>query len=53
VDEQFETQEWSLETEDGKVIQLLEEERSDPFKNSALRAEVKEDNVSSNDNIIE
>ncbi|MCJ1238729.1 hypothetical protein MMC14_006720 [Varicellaria rhodocarpa] len=37
----FETQEWSLETEDGKVIRLLEEERVDPFKNTTLRAEDK------------
>ena len=42
-----------METEDGKVIQLLEEERSDPFKNSALRAESKGDDVASNDKIIE
>ncbi|MCJ1475336.1 hypothetical protein MMC13_003998 [Lambiella insularis] len=38
----FETQEWSLETEDGEIIQLLEEERADPFKNTTLQAEVKE-----------
>ncbi|MCJ1412305.1 hypothetical protein MMC19_006399 [Ptychographa xylographoides] len=37
----FETQEWSLETEDGKIIQLLEEERADPFRNTVLRAEAK------------
>ncbi|MCJ1299375.1 hypothetical protein MMC08_002167 [Hypocenomyce scalaris] len=35
---QFETQEWSLETEDGQVIRLLDEERLDPFKNTALQA---------------
>ena len=41
VGSQFETQEWSLETEDGKIIQLLEEERADPFRNTVLRAEAK------------
>ncbi|CAF9904712.1 MAG: hypothetical protein HETSPECPRED_004763 [Heterodermia speciosa] len=35
----FETQEWSLETEDGRVIHLLDENRTDPFKNTALQAE--------------
>ncbi|KAI4127146.1 MAG: hypothetical protein LQ347_004716 [Umbilicaria vellea] len=35
----FDTQEWSLTTEDGQVIQLLDEERPDPFKNTALQAE--------------
>jgi cytochrome c oxidase assembly factor 1 len=28
----FETKEWSLETEDGRTIQLLDETRTDPFK---------------------
>ncbi|MCJ1255730.1 hypothetical protein MMC24_003547 [Lignoscripta atroalba] len=37
----FETQEWSLEMEDGQVVQLLQEERSDPFMNTALQAEAK------------
>ncbi|MCJ1340220.1 hypothetical protein MMC09_005514 [Bachmanniomyces sp. S44760] len=37
----FETEEWSLKTEDGQIVQLLQEERSDPFKNTQLRAEVK------------
>ncbi|MCJ1355099.1 MAG: hypothetical protein MMC33_005090 [Icmadophila ericetorum] len=37
----FETQEWSLELEDGRVIQLLDEDRIDPFRNTALQAEVK------------
>jgi hypothetical protein len=50
---QFETLEWSLETEDGEVIRLLDEERADPFKNSTLRAEVKGDNALSNDKITE
>ncbi|KAI4122078.1 MAG: hypothetical protein LQ338_006011 [Usnochroma carphineum] len=35
----FETQEWSLEMEDGRKLQLLNEERADPFKNTALQAE--------------
>ncbi|KAL8793474.1 MAG: hypothetical protein Q9195_003957 [Heterodermia aff. obscurata] len=35
----FETQEWSLETEDGSVIHLLDENRTDPFKSPALQAE--------------
>lgn len=39
--EQFETQEWSLELEDGRKIDLLEENRADPFKNTALQAEAK------------
>ncbi|KAI4117711.1 MAG: hypothetical protein LQ345_002105 [Seirophora villosa] len=34
----FETKEWSLELEDGRVLQLLDEERADPFKNTALQA---------------
>ena len=38
---QFETQEWSLELEDGRKIDLLEENRADPFKNTALQAEAK------------
>ena len=32
------TKEWSLETEDGRKIQLLDEGRKDPFLNSALQA---------------
>ncbi len=36
---QFETQEWSLELEDRRVLSLLDEERTDPFKNTALKAE--------------
>lgn len=28
---QFKTEEWSLETEDGKVVQLLDESSGDPF----------------------
>lgn len=36
---QFETKEWSLETEDGRIVQLLDEGRGDPFKGSALQAE--------------
>lgn len=36
---QFETQEWSLELEDGRKLQLLDEERADPFKNTALQAQ--------------
>ncbi|KAI4287136.1 MAG: hypothetical protein L6R35_003605, partial [Caloplaca aegaea] len=36
----FETQEWSLELEDGRVLQLLDEDedRADPFKDTALKA---------------
>lgn len=30
---QFETKEWSLETEDGRTIQLLDEKSGDPFQN--------------------
>lgn len=37
----FQTQEWSLETEDGRVIQLLEDDRADPFQNTPLQAEAK------------
>ncbi|MCJ1414629.1 hypothetical protein MMC32_000956 [Xylographa parallela] len=48
----FETQEWSLETEDGRVIQLLEEERKDPFKNTALQAEVKGEVLLDNPQLI-
>lgn len=36
---QFETQEWSLEMEDGTKVYLLDEKRPDPFKNTALEAE--------------
>ncbi|KAL8734949.1 MAG: hypothetical protein Q9181_003017 [Wetmoreana brouardii] len=35
----FETQEWSLELEDGRKLQLLDEARPDPFKHTALEAE--------------
>ncbi|KAL8914798.1 MAG: hypothetical protein Q9171_000634 [Xanthocarpia ochracea] len=35
----FETQEWSLEMEDGRKLQLLNEVRDDPFKNTALQAQ--------------
>ncbi|KAL9104679.1 MAG: hypothetical protein Q9163_000422 [Psora crenata] len=35
----FETREWSLETEDGRIVQLLDEGKADPFKNTALQAE--------------
>lgn len=34
MDMQFETKEWSLETEDGRKIQLLDEGRVDPFRNT-------------------
>lgn len=36
---QFKTQEWSLELEDGRKIDLLEENRADPFRNTTLQAE--------------
>ena len=36
---QFETKEWSLETEDGRIVQLLDEGRVDPFQNTTLQAE--------------
>ena len=39
---QFETQEWSLEMEDSRRIDLLEETRADPFRNTALQAEAKD-----------
>ncbi|KAL8845799.1 MAG: hypothetical protein Q9221_009068 [Calogaya cf. arnoldii] len=35
----FETQEWSLEMEDGRKMQLLDEVRDDPFKHTALQAQ--------------
>ncbi|KAL8999441.1 MAG: hypothetical protein Q9169_001755 [Polycauliona sp. 2 TL-2023] len=35
----FETQEWSLEMEDGRKLQLLDEVRDDPFKHTALQAQ--------------
>ncbi|KAL2041120.1 hypothetical protein N7G274_006064 [Stereocaulon virgatum] len=35
----FETKEWSLETEDGRKIELMDEGREDPFLNTALEAE--------------
>ncbi|KAL9125309.1 MAG: hypothetical protein Q9217_005467 [Psora testacea] len=35
----FETKEWSLETEDGRIVQLLDDGRVDPFKNTTLQAE--------------
>ena len=31
--------EWSLETEDGRTVQLMDEGRGDPFKNTTLEAE--------------
>jgi hypothetical protein len=34
---QFVTEEWSLETEDGRVINLLEDD--DPFKRTMLQAD--------------
>ncbi|KAL8953311.1 MAG: hypothetical protein Q9222_000835 [Ikaeria aurantiellina] len=34
----FETQEWSLELEDGRKLQLLDEVRADPFRHTALQA---------------
>ncbi|MCJ1465572.1 hypothetical protein MMC07_004191 [Pseudocyphellaria aurata] len=34
----FRTEVWSLETEDGRVIQLLDGERVDPFLNTPLQA---------------
>ncbi|KAL8712565.1 MAG: hypothetical protein Q9220_003096 [cf. Caloplaca sp. 1 TL-2023] len=34
----FETQEWSLEFDDGRKLQLLDEVRADPFKNTTLQA---------------
>ena len=40
---QFETQEWSLEMEDGRKLQLLDETRDDPFKHTALQAQSQED----------
>lgn len=36
---QFETQEWSLELEDGRKLQLLDDGREDPFKNTTLQAD--------------
>ena len=36
---QFETKEWSLETMDGRKLQLLDQGREDPFKNTSLEAE--------------
>ncbi len=35
----FETKEWSLTTEDGRVIQLLDEGREDPFKDMTQQTE--------------
>ncbi|KAL8726263.1 MAG: hypothetical protein Q9166_006809 [cf. Caloplaca sp. 2 TL-2023] len=35
----FETQEWSLEMEDGRKLQLLDEVRDDTFNHTALQAE--------------
>lgn len=40
-DKKFQTQEWSLETEDGRVIQLLDQETADPFQNTLLQGESK------------
>lgn len=36
---QFETKEWSLTTEDGRLIQLLDEGREDPFRNMTQQTE--------------
>jgi len=33
---QFETTEWALEMDDGRVIQLLDAGKPDPFANSNL-----------------
>ena len=33
---QFETVEWSLETEDGRKIELLDEGRVDPLEGTAI-----------------
>ena len=33
---QFETKVWSLETEDGRVVNLLDEGKEDPFVNTDL-----------------
>lgn len=33
---QFETTEWSLETEDGRIIQLLDEEHGDPLQGTTI-----------------
>ncbi|KAL6715083.1 cytochrome oxidase assembly protein 1 [Lecanora helva] len=35
----FETKEWSLKTEDGRYIQLLDAEREDPFRNMTQQTE--------------
>lgn len=39
MDMQFETKEWSLETEDGRKIQLLDQGRADPFRDTLLEGE--------------
>lgn len=49
---QFETLEWSLETKDGNIIQLLGEERADPFKNTALQAEAKVEALLDNPQLV-
>ena len=36
MDVQFETKEWTLETEDGRVVNLLNEGKEDPFVNTDL-----------------
>ena len=33
---QFETVEWSLETEDGRKIQLLDDGRADPLEGTSI-----------------
>ena len=33
---QFETTEWSLETEDGRIVQLLDEENADPLQGTSI-----------------
>ena len=33
---QFETMEWSLEMEDGTVVQLLEDKNEDPFQGTEV-----------------
>lgn len=36
---QFETKEWSLEMEDGRMLQLLDKGRDDPFVNTVVQVE--------------
>lgn len=33
---QFETTEWSLETEDGRIVQLLDEGDADPLQGTSI-----------------